>query len=355
MKKIDALMLLGAPPLLAVGWLGAWATLDADQQAPPAGTGYHFESQHFSMEDAGRLLERWGGEIQQSGQITAGEASYPLTGFGGIELSVRARGNGAGVQIGFGSSGRTGPPSAARRQDYDPYQRGGRASDPSAVADLLAEIGQTLAATGTVVLEDHEVAFRGTADIDMRLTQHTGGRRPYALEALVTFGEGNFSRPNDDEDYGEDLGFGLTEEAGRDQQQGANRNTVAEMFASLAQGLRAGSIRVGDGEFGVDETVDFGITHVTAVDGSYDKIEIGLQFGPERQRRAEGARYGDEEYNEPTADLAALLQRIGSQILEDGTFELGGEVFSVGRTSSWEVSANQRGFSVEVSYHEPPN
>jgi hypothetical protein len=53
-------------------------------------------------------------------------------------------------------------------------------------------------------------------------------------------------------------------------------------------------------------------------------------------------------------DLAAILQRIGAQILEDGTFALGGEIFSPSRTANWDVHASPRGFAVEVKYQEPP-
>ncbi len=101
--------------------------------------------------------------------------------------------------------------------------------------------------------------------------------------------------------------------------------------------------------------MQFTLTHVTATDGSYEKIEFGLRFGPQPPRRQPGdPRYGDEQFNQPLADLAAILQRLGARILEDGTFELGGETFSASEMASWEIGASTNGFSVEVTFHQPP-
>jgi hypothetical protein len=100
--------------------------------------------------------------------------------------------------------------------------------------------------------------------------------------------------------------------------------------------------------------VTFVITDVTTVDGSYDKIEFTLQFGPLPPRMQPGeARYGDEQFNEPITDLAAILQRLAAQILEDGTFEFDGQTFNASSMASWDIYANPRGFAVEVSYQPP--
>ncbi len=363
MKKLYALGLLGIPLLLTAGWMGTRTVAEAPQEEPTVFPGYSIESQHFAMDDLGSLLERMGSEIQQDERITIGGNSYPLSGFGGLELGVRRRMRGeevsTGVELHFSSSGRAGHPTgrAGRpRQDYDPYQRGGRDWEASAVGDLIAELGETLAGTGTIVLEQHRVPFRGAASIDQRLLENTRGRRhPYELEVHVLFGEGEFEGPDDDQDYTEDQQYGLIKSLARDQQQGADRAAVAQMFASLAEDLRAGRVRVGDEQLPAGDNVQFGLTHVTATDGSYDKIEFSLKFGPVPPRRQPGeTRHHDEQFSEPMTDLAAILQRIGVQILEDGTFELGGETFSASRLASWEIGASPRGFSVEVSYHLPP-
>jgi hypothetical protein len=367
MKKLYALGVLGAPLLLAATWMGTRTLEEATQQQVVRLPSYQLESQHFAMNDMGSLLERIGREIQQDEQVTIGGTSYPLSGFGGIELGVRQwiRGEEArtGVELDFGSSGRTTAPvnrgTGQPQRDYDPYERRGRAWEPSALADLLAELGETLASTGTIVLEHHRVPFRGAVSIDQRLIETTGSRGmpyPHKLEVHVLFGEGEFEGPDDDEDYEEDQEYGLIRSLARAQQEGADRAAVGRMFATLAEDLRAGRIQVGEEALPVGEfPVMFRLAHVTATDGSYDKIEFGLAFGLDSlPSRPPGAtRYYDEQFNEPITDLAAILQRLGAQILEDGTFELGGETFSASRMASWDVFADPRGFSVEVKYHQP--
>ncbi len=363
MKRIYALAFVGIPLCLATGWMRTATAQESTPQQPAVFPGYALESHHFAMDDLGSLFERLGNEIRQEKQITLGGQSYPVSGFGGIELSVRRRIRGeqvrTGVELHFSSTGRTTPPTgrpARPRRDYDPYQRSGRNWEPSAVGDLIADLGETLAGTGAIVLEHQRVPFRGAAQIDQRLVESTRGRRhPYELEVHVLFGEGEFEGPDDDEDYSEDQEYGLIRSLARDQQQGADRAAVAQMFATLAEDLRAGRVRVGDEQLPAGDNVQFGLTHVTAVDGSYDKIEFSLKFGPLPPRRQPGeTRYHDEQFNEPMTNLAAILQRIGAQMLEDGTFELGGETFSASDMASWELYASPRGFAVEVRYHQPP-
>ena len=363
MKKLYALGSLVVPLFLAAAWMGVRTVEEAPPQELTAFPGYSLESQHFAMDDLGSLLERMGRGMQQDERITIGGNSYPVSGFGGVEINVGRRTRGeevsTGVELRFNSDGRTTPPTgrAGRtREDYDPYQRAGRGWEASAVGDLIAELGETLASAGTIVLEHHRVPFRGAASIDQRLLQRTTGRRqPYELEVHVLFGEGEFEGPDDDEDYAESQEDGVTRSLARDQQQGADRAAVAQMFATLAEDLRAGRVRVGDEQLPAGDNVGFRLTHVTATDGSYDKIEFTLSFGPQPPPRQPGdPRYGDEQVNKPITDLAAILQRLGARILEDGTFELGDETFSTSRMASWEIGASSGGFSVEVSFHQPP-
>ncbi len=254
MKKLYALGSLVVPLFLAAAWMGARTVEEAPPQELTMFPGYSLESHHIAMDDIGSLLERMGRGIQQDEQITIGGNSYPISGFGGIELNVGRRTRGeevsTGLQLSFSSTGRTTTPTgrAGRTpQDYDPYQRGGRGWEASAVGDLIAELGETLASAGTIVLEHHSVPFRGVASIDKRLLENTRGRRqPYQLEVHVLFGEGEFEGPDDDEDYTEEQEYGLTRSLARDQQQGADQAAVAQMFATLAEDLRAGRVRVGD-------------------------------------------------------------------------------------------------------------
>ena len=359
MKKLYAPVLLAIPLLVAATWIGARTTQEAAQQEPVRLPGYHLESQHIAMAEVGSLLERLGREIQQDERITVGGNSYPVSGFGGIEFSVSrgSRRGGelrTGVSVSFGSTGRTTPPTGPpgrARQDYDPYQGSGRWWAPSDVANLVAELARTLAATGVFVMEDHRVAFRGSASIDQRLTERTPGRRQlYNLEMHVVFGEGEFTGPDDDEDYQEALDKGVRRSLARVQSEDADQDAVAEAFTSLAEDLRAGQIRVGGQEVAVGEFVGFRLTHVTAVDGQYEKIELGLDFGPMPEPRPEGPRYSEEVTNESIRDLATTLRRIAAEILEDGTFQLGDEVFTVSDQASWELYARATGLGLEVGW-----
>jgi hypothetical protein len=370
MKKLYPLGLLVVPLFLAAAWMGTQTVEQPQQQELVLLPAYSLESAHYSMEDLGRLFERMGRDIQQEGEFTIGGVTYPLSGYGGVEFNVGQRRFGevlsTGAQFDFGSDGRTTTPVNRRtrelQEEYDPYERGGRWWEPAALADLLDELGETLANTGTLVMEYHSVPFKGAASIDQRLLSHSGKRaRMYQneLEVHVLFGEGEFEGPDDDEDYVEDQEYGILESLARSQEEGADRSEVAEVFTAIAENLRAGRVRVGDQELPIGPApVTFGLTHVTATDGSYDKIEFSLMFGreqwPPAPRDPSAPRYYDEQFNEPLTDLAAVLQQLAAQILEDGTFELGGETFSAGNQASWDIYAGQNGFSVEVTYQEPP-
>jgi hypothetical protein len=351
MKNTYALALLGLPFLLAFGYLGT-RSMQEDAQQEPAVPGYSFEADFFSVEEAGRLLERLGSEMRQEGRVTVGGNSYPLTGYGGIEWGVSQRGTRTGLEIEFGSSGQTTPPS--QRSNYNEYQRGGRDWAPADVADLLAELGETLASTGAFVMEDHSVAFEGTAVIEQRLAERTrrGGQLQYQLETHVTFGARDTLRHSDDEDYDKQLEEGRIRDLGTSKREGADRDAVAETFASLADDLRAGRVRVADAEIPLEEeVVGFRLTHVTTTDGQTHKIEFSLRFGPQLDRGPREPRFHDQPFDQPMMDIAALLQRIATEMLDDGTYELGGQEFTVGETANYEITASPRGFTIELSYH----
>lgn len=383
MKKLYALASVGIPLCFAAASVGAQTpttetpttpTTEAPTktlgehpdppQMPELMPAYSLESQHIAMSDVGSVLERIGREIQQERRISLGGLSYPLSGFGGVEMHVTrwTRGERArtGVELHFGSDGRTTTPVGRTGQpqpDYDPYERGGRNWTPSALADFITQLGATLASTGTFVMDHHRVPFRGAARIDQRLLAgNPNGRYPYELEVHVLFGEGEFEGPDDDEDYVEDQEYGLIRSLARVQREDADRAAVAQMFATLAADFKVGRVRVGDAERSLGDTpVSFRLSHVTATDGSYEKIEFRMEFGPLPQLPEAGeARYGDDQFNEPITDLAAILQRLGGQILEDGTFEFDGQTFTAPTRASWEIYASPRGFAIEVKYPQPP-
>ena len=215
-----------------------------------------------------------------------------------------------------------------------------------------------MSSQGVFVLDDHRVAFRGAASIDERLHEGPARRRrpPFEYSAVIVFGEGDLQPPVD-EDVAETEASTLTRQLASREIEGAGQDAMAEFFTSFAGALRGGVVRVGEQEFALGEhPVGFRLTHVAANDGGYDKIEFGVSFGPipPMVRPQPGERWGDDVENHPTTELAALLQQVGAQMLEDGTFELGGITFTMGERASWEIGASQSGFSVEMGYDEPP-
>ena len=52
----------------------------------------------------------------------------------------------------------------------------------------------------------------------------------------------------------------------------------------------------------------------------------------------------------PAAEFAELLQRIGTEILEDGTFTFNGEEYTVGETIGGEIFFGAGGLSFEVGW-----
>ena len=72
MKRLYALGLFAVPLFLAAGWIGARTveTEEPPQQEVIRYPAYGLESQHFAVDDMGRLLERLGREIQQDQQVT---------------------------------------------------------------------------------------------------------------------------------------------------------------------------------------------------------------------------------------------------------------------------------------------
>jgi len=352
MKKNRFLAFVAIPIALSLGFLCVPGPQDPGEQP---GAGYGLESGHISMQEVGRLLERMGREIQENGSIAIGGNTYSFTGFGGMELGINSREGGAGIEISFGSNGRTGTPE--RGDDYDPYKRTGRYWEATDLADILDQLGQTLSGQGVFALEDHRVAFRGAASIDERLYEGParGRRQPFEYSAVIVYGEGDVQLPVD-EDVAETEASTLTRQLASRETEGAGQDAMAEFFTSFAEALRGGVVRVGEQEFALGEDpVGFHITHVAANDGGYDKIEFGLAYGPvpPMVRPQPGERWGDDVENRPTTELAAMLQQVGAQMLEDGMFELGGITFTMGERASWEIGANQRGFSVEMSYVEP--
>ncbi len=356
MKKSYVLALLCIPLFLILGFRSIGVS--GQQQQQPRGPSYHLETDHISMKDFGKLLERLGKEIQQKGQVTIGGDSYPVTDFGGLELHVSPARRQEGTSIGLElSSGRKGVPP--KGTTYISYQRGRMMGTSPELAEVLAKIGKTLASKGAFVIDDHSVAFEGKAKVVQHLTKATAGRggSGYTLNVDVMFGQKDFPVP---EDEAEDIKALRPEERGRIKELAKkeitdiNQEAIVKLFDTLSSNLKDGRIRLADQDLEARENISCNLSHLIAMDGTAHRIRIGIQFGMVRpQRQQEGPKYGEEFFDMPMKRVGALLKRIGTEILETGTFKLGETEFKVKDFATYEISASDGGFEIGLGYTEP--
>jgi hypothetical protein len=242
------------------------------------------------------------------------------------------------------------------------YARFSQRSTPAEFAGLLAKLGKTLASTGAFVMEDHSVALRGTASVVERLTERTrqfrGRQRPYTFYVDVVFGEKGFPLPEDEEDSVEEEkrgDIGDIKELAKKEMSGADKKAIAKLFDSMSRDLKSGRVSVGDKNLEVGKNIMFGLTHLIAADGKSERIRAGFQFGEVApQQQPAGPRYSKEFFDAPMKQVGALMKRMGTEILESGSFKLEENEFPVGKTAIYEVKASERGFSIELQYSKPP-
>jgi hypothetical protein len=329
---------------------------------------YNLETDHISMADLGELLERIGEEIQWKGQVTIGGNTYPVTGFGSIELSVRPRRQrgtqgtqGTSIQFEISAAGREGVP--ARGTTYISYDRKGMRLTPKAFAEIMAKLGNTLESKGVFVIDDHSVPYEGRAKIVQQLTKTTqpmgrGSRYDYRLD--IMFGQKDFPMPQDEAEdiksmLPEERELTKVEDLAKKEITGADQKAVAKLLDSLSGDLKAGRVRVGDQDLPAGENISCGFSHLIALDGQSHRIQFAFQFGQSPPRRPTGPRYSEEFINKPIKQVGALLKRLGTEILENGSIQLGENTFRVGQKASYEVKAREgRSFSIELGYTEPP-
>jgi hypothetical protein len=255
------------------------------------------------------------------------------------------------------SAGRKEPP--AKGKTYVSYARYGQRSTPTELAEILAKVGKTLASTSAFVMEDHSVALKDTASVLERLAERTRyfptRQPPYAFAVDVVFGEKDFPLPEDEEDVFEEFKRGDIKELAKKEMSGADQKAIAKLFDSLSRDLKAGKVRLGDHELEVGKNIMFGLSHLVATDGKSDRIRAYFMFGevPPREK-PKGPRYSQEFYDAPMKQVGALLKRMGTEILESGSFKFEENEFPVGKNAIYEVKASERGFSIELQYSEPP-
>ena len=357
MKKFYAFALLGIPLCLILGFGTTQPIGENGGQEEQVQVGsYGREAQNMSMKEVGKLLERLGKEIQQNSRVTIGGNSYPVTDQGVLEINVGPRRGGTSMQIEI-SAGRKEPPSQGKT--YVSYARYGQSSTPAEFAELLAKVGKTLASTGTFVMEDHSVALKGTALVVERLIERTrqsrGRQRPYTFYVDVVLGEKDFPLPEDEEDGVEEEKRGDIKELAKKEMSGADKKAIAKLLDSMSRDLKTGRVRVGDQDLDVGKNIMFGLTHLIAKDGKSERIRAGFMFGEvASQQRPTGPSYSKEFFDAPMKQVGALMKRMGTEILESGSFKLEENEFPVGKVATYEVKASESGFSIELRYIEPP-
>jgi hypothetical protein len=350
MKKTYVLALLFVPLCLFLGFRVFGVSGQQAQQA--SGPSYGYETESIDMAEVGKLLERLGKEIQQKGQVTAGANSFALTGEGGLEWNVRKMRGGTVMQVQI-TAGMERPMPA---NTLVAYAAGSQAETPAELAEIVAKVGETLSSKGAFVLDDHSVAFEGTATVVQRLTHSSRGRGnqpPYTFYFDVKYGETSFPTPQDEVDDVEQEQRGWIKELAIKETTGVDQKAVAKLFESLSGDLKAGKVKVGDTTLDVKENLQFGLTHLVTPDKKAHRIRIGLRFGetPPRKRPT-GPRYSKEFFDEPMKKVGALLKRLGTNILETGGFKLEETEFEVKDFATYEISASESGFSIELSYTE---
>ncbi len=361
MRKAFALCLICSLPFLVSGCgNGQGGNGVGAQEQVGALPGYGFESDVMSTAEIGRIFEQMGREMQQNGSATFLGVTYPLTGTAQIEFGIsrQARGN-RGLRTGFGvevtSSGEA-EPSGRRGGGAQTHYEGRMAmGTPAEVADALDQFAESLAGTGAFAWDFHSADFVGTAIIDQYLGQDTSIRRgqPYQFIMDIAFGEGEVQRHDDREDIEELVEAGQGVLLGNTSVEGADQATVVETLRALSAAIRAGQIVVGEGQAELGDEASLSWAHV-AIPGGSDKIEMGLNWptlpAPEPQERAQGPRYYEEPGAMPVTEFAEMLQRIATEILEDGTFMLEGEEYTVGETLGGEIGFSAGGMTIDVGW-----
>jgi len=357
MKRVYALALLCIPLCLVLGFRAIQPSEgDGQQEQQQAQVpGYFIESDYYSMGEFGKFLELMGREIQQDGSFNLDGVTYPMGDYGWVELFVNPNGT-----VHFQARGGiTEPPT--RGPTYNAHMRAFRNWTPTGCAGVVAEMGETLGNTGVFVIDDHRVALEGTAQVTQRVFKAKRTRRPTPEEAFdyafdIVFGAGEFPVPADEADVAQEMERGNLVEQAKQEVTGANAGRIARLFSSLSRDLRAGRVRVDDKDFEIGENFQFFITHMIATDGQSQRIRIALRNqGPQRQReQPTEPSFSDEVFEIPAREIAELLKRIGTEMLESGTITFDGVAYRAGVTGGYELGVQHGSLGIELNIRTLP-
>jgi hypothetical protein len=354
MKKAHVLALLCIPLCFTLGFMAPRSNdADGEQEPQAAPASYGFESGYYSMAELGALLERFGQEIQQSGSVTIGGNTYPVTASGGVEINVGPRGFAFEV-----SQGLTEPPSNGNT--YVAFDRGGLQMAPAEFAGFLNSIREGLADTGNFTVDDYSAAVEGPFAVKQWIVaRERPGRRTNNYVFDITFGSGEFPVPEDEEDQAAALASGEMNVLAETETAGVNQADMTRMFGGLLRSLRGGQVRVGDQEFAAGDMVDGSISHLIATDGQSQRIRVRFGFGevvrrPPQPTPPEGPSFSEEVSEIPVNDIAGLLRRIGSEILESRTITFEGVAYTAGTQGGYELDVRNGRLVIELGIQTPP-
>ena len=310
---------------------------------------YRRESEFLPAGQVGALLERIGQEIQQNASLSLGGAQLEVDGGGLFEISARTDPSGQSFfQIEF-VTGREGP--IQQKEFFVPYERRSQDWAASDVAQSLAGIAETLAATGRLELEDAVVDFGGTVSVEQKLMERFDpGERQYALYIDVGIGPRGLPRPLSE--YVEEIGS--LNILAKDEAGAVNQEEVSRLLGSLSSDLAGGRIRMAGQEFPVDR-LDFRFKQTSSLDRQSHRVQFAFFFGPStsaaQEPSASPRSHSRESRDIPMEEVAALLQRIGSEIVSAGAFSMDGTVFRTATNAYLEVSVVEgRGLEIVVRY-----
>jgi len=317
---------------------------------------YRRESEFMSAAQVGAVLEQIGREMQQNASLSLGGAQLDATGGGLFQISARQDPSGRSFfQIEF-VTGRADP--IQEKEFFVPYERRSQDWAASDVARSLAGIAETLAATGRFELEDAIVEFRGTASVEQKLIERFDpGERQHTFQIDINLGPQALPRPL--AEYAEDIGS--INVLAKDEAAAVGPEEVARLLGSLSSDLAAGRIQMAGQEFSVDR-LDFRFKQTSSLDRQSHRLQFAFFFGPSVSDAAPGARaaqapprsHARESRDVPMEEIAALLQRIGSEVMSNGAFSMDGMIFRTADEAYLEVSVVEgRGLEIIVTYAQP--
>jgi len=348
MKKIYVYALLCIPLCLILG-LGTALSIGNGGQTPQQGPQYSRETDSTSMVEVGKLLEQLGKQMQNK-SISIGGESYEVGDKGRLEISVSGRG--MQLEIGYGPGNPNRKPTTLVA-----YSRSARSGTPEKLAEMLNGIGKSLTSSGEFSMEDHSVALKGTASAKIRLMKNlrsNPGRPPYSVTFDVVFGDKEFPLPDDEVDSVEEEKRGDIIEVAKKEAKNLDKKELTEMFNAFSQDLKAGKVNVGDQTLEIGENFGFFLSHLTAADGSSERIRTALMFGKVTPREKRGEpRWGGEFFDASMKELAELLQGVFAGIAKDGTFSIDGKDFKAGEFATYEIGISNQGIDLELGYSQP--